>query len=52
MANEALCKILAHNICFLIQSHYELGVEAKSWEAEEEPKDVVESSVSPDLFVV
>ncbi len=26
--NEVLCKILAHNICCLIQSWYELGVEA------------------------
>ena len=27
MKNEALCKILCHNICCLIQSMYELGVE-------------------------
>ena len=26
--NEVLCKILAHNICVLIQSFYELGVNA------------------------
>jgi transposase len=26
--NEVLCKILAHNICCLIQSNYELGIEA------------------------
>ena len=25
--NEMLCKILAHNLCVLIQSMYELGVE-------------------------
>ena len=25
--NELLCKVLAHNICCLIQSMYELGVE-------------------------
>jgi hypothetical protein len=31
MANEALCKVLCHNICCLIQSHYELGVEATFW---------------------
>ena len=24
--NEVLCKILCHNICCLIQSHYELGI--------------------------
>ena len=26
--NEALCKVLAHNLCCLIQSIYELGIEA------------------------
>ena len=31
MANEVLCKILCHNICCLIQSHYELGIEATFW---------------------
>jgi hypothetical protein len=25
--NEALCKILCHNLCCLIQSMYELGIE-------------------------
>jgi transposase len=30
--NEALCKILAHNICCLIQSIYELGIEPTFWE--------------------
>ncbi len=25
--NEVLCKILCHNICVLIQSIYELGIE-------------------------
>jgi hypothetical protein len=25
--NEALCKVLCHNICCLIQSMYELGVD-------------------------
>jgi hypothetical protein len=31
MINEALCKILCHNICCLIQSTYELGVVATFW---------------------
>lgn len=35
MANEALCKVLCHNLCCLIQSTYELGVEATSWGKEE-----------------
>lgn len=26
--NEVLCKVLAHNICVLIQSFYELGIES------------------------
>jgi hypothetical protein len=26
--NELLCKVLCHNICVLIQSMYELGIEA------------------------
>src|SRR4051794_31660498 len=39
MVNEALCKILGHNICCLIQSHYELGVAVMFWgeEAVESP---------------
>lgn len=30
--NEALCKVLAHNLCCLIQSIYELGIESTFWE--------------------
>jgi transposase len=29
-ANEVLCKILAHNLCVLVQSIYELGIEPRS----------------------
>jgi transposase len=29
--NEALCKVLCHNICCVIQSIYELGLEANFW---------------------
>lgn len=29
--NEALCKVLAHNICVLIQSMYEFGVKPDFW---------------------
>ncbi len=29
--NEALCKILAHNICCLIQSMFEFGVKPEFW---------------------
>ncbi len=28
--NEALCKVLAHNICVLVQAMHELGIEAAS----------------------
>ncbi|HMG75827.1 MAG TPA: transposase [Pyrinomonadaceae bacterium] len=31
--NEAMCKVLAHNLCCLIQSIYELGIEPTFWEA-------------------
>ena len=31
--NEALCKVLCHNICCLIQSMYELGLKPKFWQA-------------------
>ena len=33
MVNEALCKILCHNVCCLIQSTYELGVVPMFWGA-------------------
>jgi hypothetical protein len=29
MCNEALCKIVAHNICCLISAFYELGISAE-----------------------
>jgi transposase len=29
--NEALCKVLCHNVCCLIQSIYELGIEPTFW---------------------
>ncbi len=31
MVNEALCKILCHNLCCLIQSMHELGIVATFW---------------------
>lgn len=30
--NEVLCKVLAHNLCVLVQAFYELGVEPRFWE--------------------
>jgi hypothetical protein len=35
MVNEVLCKILAHNICVLIQEQCELGIEPIFWKKEE-----------------
>jgi hypothetical protein len=29
--NEALCKVLCHNICCLIQSMFELNLKPKFW---------------------
>lgn len=29
--NEILCKVLCHNLCCLVQSFYELGIEAEFW---------------------
>ena len=29
--NEVLCKVLAHNLCCVIQSVYELGIEPTFW---------------------
>ncbi len=31
MVNEVLCKLLAHNICCLIMSHFEVGIEPMFW---------------------
>lgn len=29
--NEVLCKVLAHNLCVLVQAFFELGVEPRFW---------------------
>lgn len=31
MVNEVLCKVLAHNLCVVIQEQHELGIEAEFW---------------------
>ena len=40
MKNEVLCKFLCHNICVVIMSHLELGIEPVFWknEAPEQPE--------------
>jgi transposase len=51
MVNEALCKILCHNLCCLIQASYELGVNARFWgeEAEAVADDVVGPPIGDDF---
>ena len=34
MKNEVLCKFLCHNLCCIIQSQCELGIEAEFWNNE------------------
>lgn len=36
--NEALCKILAHNLCCLIQSMFEFNINPEFWQEQELPK--------------
>jgi hypothetical protein len=31
--NEVLCNVLCHNLCCLVQSIYELGIESELWKA-------------------
>ena len=37
MRNEALAKILCHNLCVLISAWYELGIEPSDWAAQKLP---------------
>jgi hypothetical protein len=32
MVNEVLCKVLCHNLCVLIMSQCELGIETVFWQ--------------------
>ncbi len=42
MKNEVLCKFLCHNLCVLVQSQCELGIEPVFWPDEgKEPRDVL-----------
>ena len=45
MVNEALCKVLCHNLCCLISSMYELGVNPVFWGDE-----LVEDGEAPDVI--
>src|SRR5262249_17948322 len=46
MANEVYCKLICHNICCLIQSQCELGIEPVFWQNE----PVGEAGESPDVL--
>ncbi len=37
--NEALCKVLCHNLCVIIHSMYELGIEPDFWQKNDTPKE-------------
>jgi transposase len=50
MANEALCKMLCHNICCLIQSHYELGINATFWGKDDPVESAPAGLPEPDRF--
>jgi hypothetical protein len=52
MINESLAKILCHNICVLIQSHYELGIVPVFWKDEpvEPEPDALASASEADEF--
>jgi transposase len=47
MTNEVLCKILAHNICCVIQAMYEFGVEPRFWEVRESYDNNVHTRLWP-----
>ena len=43
--NEVLCKVLCHNICVLIQSIYELGLEPMFWQTFEAKEPVAPKAI-------
>lgn len=48
MRNEALAKILCHNLCCLIQSAYELGIQATFWDDLSSPEPASSSDGTMD----
>jgi hypothetical protein len=47
MVNEVLCKLIAHNLCCLIQEEHELGIESVFWKDESKPAPVVVALPAP-----
>lgn len=52
MKNEALAKLLCHNICCLIHSMFELGIEAKFWDEADLAEKEVKAKTEPELETV
>jgi hypothetical protein len=48
MRNEALAKVLCHNICCLIQSHYDLGVVPLFWGQQAAEPEADEPAAAPE----
>lgn len=48
MRNEALCKVLCHNVCCLIQSMFELNIFPIFWAEEQSPPAVATESFEAD----
>jgi hypothetical protein len=51
MANESLCKVLCHNICVLVTSHYELGIAPIFWGKDEAESVEIESADTVDEMI-
>jgi transposase len=45
MRNEVLAKVVCHNLCTVIKSQMELGIEAEFWPEDDGPKDVLRMPV-------
>lgn len=41
MRNEVLAKVVCHNLCLVIKSQIELGIEPEFWPENDEPRDVL-----------
>ncbi len=53
MANETLCKILAHNLCCLIQEQHELGIDPVFWQDEQDAViESVTNAVESDCYAL
>lgn len=51
MRNEVLCKVVAHNICCLIMSQLELGIDLEFWKKEEAQEEAIQNDVMDAVVV-